>query len=1540
MKNKKAFSIAVCLSATLLGSVLFVACNEKSQHQHDYAASITQEATCTEDGVKTFTCECGDTYTEAIPALDHDYKVTASIAANCTEPEKEQVKCERCNEETVRVKEGGQPALGHDWITDATIPATCDEPEKVHQTCNRTDCDAERTVNKEGGQTALGHHYVADESTRTEPDCTHDGGVTMKCDREGCTDSYWEVTPALGHTDDGTKSEVHQATCEEEGYTVRHCSVCDTDYKTDNIAPLGHDYQADGQVVASCDTIGYDKYTCSHGCGIEKRENIVQNTEHSFNDSGVCTQCGKSATETMALLARTTTPIEIVSVGNGVYEVYGMREKEHVIYIPYNVIEALVKQGVESIIINVGAATPSDPISVLAKIDGETKLNANFGAGQTGEVATLKIGENGQVASSINSDGIALTVFYHDNYLNKVNRYVVGLTYVHAFDSQDVQTWYQTSLDVSGAPEDKIHLFSGMEDQAYYKLTVRPELIGYYAEQGAKSVKFSFISKEGQRVIFAVDYTVGDKGVALPAANYSLDVPELEITDETLQSGVTFRILFADCSLLPEWESANLDKADGFKLQTLLVKEYNASDASTYFDSAASWTANSALNEFTFSNCDIGNNTIIKIRPQYFADLANKGFSQAVVTLSNKSGQDLTFSVVLDKNYMAKGSVSFTLDITDELKTDGISLPVYTTDNGGNADGFVMRIDKVYAFDENNPVTFISAQGTDGVAYADNVWTFDKTVTSIDGSGDYYQNFTVSKQIVALWIEKGYAKMIIDFAPKSGESMDMRFDTYHWEVNLADYLESGFTKSPFVAPRTEPGITGFKVTIELTEAFDASKPEKFITVPDTDGVTYENGVWTVAKTAAYAADFYQDVVVSGDAIAYWMEQGYAKMTFAVSTKSGENTVIMYDGDFVYTVTFTEDMKTDGYTFSHVFIAPRSDSGMTGFNVTLELTEAFDANKPEKFITVPDTDGVTYENGVWTVAKTAAYAADFYQDVTVKPEAIAYWMEQGYAKMTFAVSTKSGENTVIMYDDGFVFTVTFTEEMKTTGYTFAHVFIGPRSDSGMTGFNVTLELTEAFDENKPEKFVTAEGAERAAYADNVWTFDRAGTHYDQYFTVKAEAIQKWIADGYGKMIIDIKAKDGETLEQNPAFNIVCHWEVDLEEYKTEGFTDKTFIAKVAEDVTGFKVVIQLVEKFDSSNPEKFITADGIGVQDVTYANNVWTFNKEITEDYNQMFSINADVIAYWAEQGKTDMWVVIEPKMGEYLDFRSITNSWCVSLASCKDGFTQTVYMPPRNSGLTTVSAISGFRIMVTFYDENDPSTFVWTTDATAISQQNGSWTFTVPTTQEDYYADVYVNAKAIAAWMDKGYTSMTIKVNAKSGEYLGLKVSDVITFTEEMRTSGYKHQRVYIAPRNASGGYGDITGYVVQIDLGGYTEDKPVTYIHAKNVGGVTYDAGTNSWIFARSARSYSADPYVLEDFDQTITITKEAIAKWVSEGKTSMRITISDKDGESSLDASSKVTKEISLADCGTDDYSFTQYMAVRGTNGITGFKVTITLN
>ena len=45
--------------------------NYAPNHTHSYTSIITKQPTCTATGVRTFTCSCGDSYTETIPATGH-----------------------------------------------------------------------------------------------------------------------------------------------------------------------------------------------------------------------------------------------------------------------------------------------------------------------------------------------------------------------------------------------------------------------------------------------------------------------------------------------------------------------------------------------------------------------------------------------------------------------------------------------------------------------------------------------------------------------------------------------------------------------------------------------------------------------------------------------------------------------------------------------------------------------------------------------------------------------------------------------------------------------------------------------------------------------------------------------------------------------------------------------------------------------------------------------------------------------------------------------------------------------------------------------------------------------------------------------------------------------------------------------------------------------------------------------------------------------------------------------------------------------------
>ena len=163
-------SLAITFAACDLGQ-FGIGDSSNTPHTHAHSEKITKAPTCTETGVKTFTCECGDSYTQDIAALGHtfdEWKVTKEATCTekgentrtcaCGEIEKEEIPmvehiwnaatcttpktCSVCH-----TTEG--EALGHSWIE-----ATCTDPKNC-SVCHTTEGEA------------LGHSWI--EATCTEP---------------------------------------------------------------------------------------------------------------------------------------------------------------------------------------------------------------------------------------------------------------------------------------------------------------------------------------------------------------------------------------------------------------------------------------------------------------------------------------------------------------------------------------------------------------------------------------------------------------------------------------------------------------------------------------------------------------------------------------------------------------------------------------------------------------------------------------------------------------------------------------------------------------------------------------------------------------------------------------------------------------------------------------------------------------------------------------------------------------------------------------------------------------------------------------------------------------------------------------------------------------------------------------------------------------------------------------------------------------------------------------------------------------------------
>lgn len=60
-------------------------------HTHSYTSSVTKAATCETDGVRTYVCACGHSYTQTIPATGHNYVDGTCTNCGAADPDHEEI---------------------------------------------------------------------------------------------------------------------------------------------------------------------------------------------------------------------------------------------------------------------------------------------------------------------------------------------------------------------------------------------------------------------------------------------------------------------------------------------------------------------------------------------------------------------------------------------------------------------------------------------------------------------------------------------------------------------------------------------------------------------------------------------------------------------------------------------------------------------------------------------------------------------------------------------------------------------------------------------------------------------------------------------------------------------------------------------------------------------------------------------------------------------------------------------------------------------------------------------------------------------------------------------------------------------------------------------------------------------------------------------------------------------------------------------------------------------------------------------------------
>lgn len=304
-------------------------CGENVAEYHDFVAAacpdnLICEATCYKEGHFDSVCTvCEKHVHRSIPKTDdhnfsdewqtngthhwhaclngdgtHTCNATADYGQHANEVITQQPTCEQsgkiydkctvCGLEHLRKN---LPQTGHNFIEEITKPATCTQKGEKHVTCSNCDYDVTEEI----------------------PPVKHDWKL-FKGDAEG----HWKACSVCGAEQEhslSSQKSAHtwtavvekEATCKENGKTVRTCNYCN--FKEEIITTKNHSYvtNPDSYVDSTCTEYGHHAETCSQ-CGdtitvreqslephnvFYVKEKPVTETQTGNRNYWQCENCGK-----------------------------------------------------------------------------------------------------------------------------------------------------------------------------------------------------------------------------------------------------------------------------------------------------------------------------------------------------------------------------------------------------------------------------------------------------------------------------------------------------------------------------------------------------------------------------------------------------------------------------------------------------------------------------------------------------------------------------------------------------------------------------------------------------------------------------------------------------------------------------------------------------------------------------------------------------------------------------------------------------------------------------------------------------------------------------------------------------------------------------------------------------------------------------------------------------------------------------------------------------------------------------------------------
>lgn len=169
---------------------------EVPAHTHKYSSEVTTQPTCTENGIRTYTCSCGDTYTETIAKKAHsagDWIVETAATEDTTGREVQ--KCTVCGA-VIDSRVIDMLPHTHDYTVEKQEP-TCTEKGYTIEICKK--CGDTKYTNE---TEALGHEAgepeIVDGTIIPFKGYYTPGAKEVKCTRCGVTLESTPVIPEEG----------------------------------------------------------------------------------------------------------------------------------------------------------------------------------------------------------------------------------------------------------------------------------------------------------------------------------------------------------------------------------------------------------------------------------------------------------------------------------------------------------------------------------------------------------------------------------------------------------------------------------------------------------------------------------------------------------------------------------------------------------------------------------------------------------------------------------------------------------------------------------------------------------------------------------------------------------------------------------------------------------------------------------------------------------------------------------------------------------------------------------------------------------------------------------------------------------------------------------------------------------------------------------------------------------------------------------------------------------------------------------------------